>query len=229
MPIKPEIAIEAGELVLHAYDQYAAWKTNQHWQLDAAYDLVFELYAYPTPEFSALEIWGFIAVNCKTKDTFVVIRGTEPKSLADLLADAACSQVEHPHGRVHRGFDFITQQILSTVQLVIGDLFAYYTGHSAGAAVATQVSDAFTPDKARAITFASPMMANPQFARQYKIPSLRFTNVEDDEVPKVPESIPDLLEYEHVCPPTEFTRRGTPLEAHAMQTYLDGVKALVSL
>ncbi|MEI6542139.1 MAG: lipase family protein [Methylococcales bacterium] len=226
-PISLAIALEAAELVNQAYDQYQAWKDHKPWLISPDYDLIFEFYAKPFGTLSTKEPWGFIAVNKESRNTFVILRGTEPKSIGDLLTDAMCVQVDHPHGRVHYGFNEITNQLLETVKIIIGEGEAYFAGHSAGASVATLLADAFTADKAKAILFASPKTGNSTFKANYKIPTAGFVNAPWDEVPKSPESIPGLLDYEHVFNPITFDHPGDVLEAHALQTYLNAIKALI--
>jgi len=188
--------------------------------------------------------FGFIAKAADPANDFVVaIRGTD--SIWEWLQDARFNRVTCPcaagAGESEDGFTDVYESLttgtagsgprvvaaLKTLLGPLGNATLAITGHSLGAALATLLalevteSDAFaTPE---VITFASPLVGDPQFARTYdtEVPNTwRIANFVD-LVPKVP---PANWGYVHVNQLFQVNSFGKvkilPACCHHLTTYL---------
>ena len=140
---------------------------------------------------------GFIAANGKI--IVMAFRGTEPRHLQDILADARVHKVPGPLGEVHRGF-------LHAFELVRDDMFGaierwrdknqpqslWCTGHSLGAALAVVAVAHLLADGQTVnglYNFGQPRVGTEAFAaefdRRFSGRHFRFVN-NNDTVTRVP-------------------------------------------
>ena len=141
----------------------------------------------------------------------VAFRGTESRSILDLVTDARIPFVrwDSPGEQVHAGFKDALEEVwpgLMAVLTTLGDRPVWFTGHSLGGALATLAGDRFTRVQASAAfgelggiyTFGSPLVGDRPFVDGFNARcgdrSFRFVN-DQDAVTRVP---PPLLGYRHV-------------------------------
>ena len=188
--------------------------------------------------------FGFIAKSPDPANDFVVaIRGTD--SIWEWIQDARFDRVTCPcapaAGESDDGFTDVYESLVvaadgSGARVVdvlrgllnsVGNATLAITGHSLGAALATLLALEVTRSGAFAtpevITFASPLVGNPQFAGAYNaaVPNpWRIANLVDI-VPKLP---PPFWGYEHVNQLFSVNSLGKarldPVCAHHLTTYL---------
>ena len=132
-----------------------------------------------------------------TNKTVVAFRGTEPDKLQDWATDIQRSKINHPFGKVHRGFDAALAQVWGDIanRLLGKDVTSFYlTGHSLGGALATEAAAQVATGSANLnlakglYTFGSPRVGDRRFARTFDkmFPSAyRFVH-NNDIVARVP-------------------------------------------
>ncbi len=131
-------------------------------------------------------------------DLVISCRGTEPSALNDILADLEiikASWSSKPNtGFVHRGFkeevDKVYADILQSVLQNSANKNIWVTGHSLGAAMATQIAAKLIEDACKiqcVYTFGSPRAGDAEFANwcDKHLTHQRFVN-NNDIVPCVP-------------------------------------------
>lgn len=188
--------------------------------------------------------FGFIAKSPDPANDFVVaIRGTD--SIWEWIQDARFDRVTCPcapgAGESDDGFTDVYESlvvaadgsgprivdVLRGLLSTVGNATLAITGHSLGAALATLLALEVTKSGAFAtpevITFASPLVGDPQFASAYNtaVPNIwRIANVVDI-VPKLP---PASWGYQHVNQVFSVNSFGKakldPVCAHHLTTYL---------
>jgi triacylglycerol lipase len=238
--------------VTQAYDQYDHFLNHVPWSLQGAYDTLVLLSAKPEGLLARVEPFGFVARNQTTKNVFVTFRGT--RSLEDWLSDFTFPQVAHPWGAVEEGFAYLYAQCSADVKNAVKQAAGgstFVTGHSLGAGLAVLAAadlvQSRTVSKAPMYSFAGPRVGNPAFSDTFKAQisdAFRIVNTEDI-VTTLPLATPSLfgagvphtplglvlmtarsLDYEHVGIPVCFTtHKGSIPNNHAMQVYIDAVKA----
>src|SRR5438309_929038 len=133
-----QIAIEAADLVLQAYQQYVAFISEKPWALAGNYQVLAMLESRPTELSIGKEPFGFVVLNLVSGNVFVTFRGTQ--SFLDWIADFTVPQVAHPWGAVERGNDFIYSQCSDSVKGGVRrappGAAIFTTGHSLGGALA---------------------------------------------------------------------------------------------
>ena len=136
-----DIAIEAGQLVLTAYEQHQAVADGGAWNLDGRYQLRSAITLRSGVMSSQDEAMGFVAQRDST--VFVVFRGTQTNQ--DWLADFNFPQMSDPfigQGTIATGFfhwyDLCKDDARQGVQDAVDAtaLHVVVTGHSLGAALA---------------------------------------------------------------------------------------------
>ena len=247
------LALEAGALVVQAYEQFQKFKQGQAWNLQGRYDTLGLLSAKPEGLFAHVEPFGFVARSQDSGSLFVTFRGTE--SPADWLSDFTFPQVPHPWGHAEDGFSHLYDQCSAAVKTAVRGAGpapnVFVTGHSLGSGLATLatadlVNSGVAP-QASMYTFAAPRVGDLEFAANFNqrvAVRWRIVNTEDI-VTTVPIATPDLFEdshphsafgillmlarklnYEHVGFPVNFTtHNGSIAGNHAMQVYLDALQA----
>lgn len=136
--------------------------------------------------------------------TVLVFRGTADRTgwIEDLLADFVTSVNDAPEVKRHRGFFECWLAIDRQVKKAVGLRPVIITGHSLGAAIATQAAMEL-PGVVSLVTFGSPRVGNAAFAEAFASHHIMHTRyVRDlDPVPWVPGW---LAGYRHVCPATWY-------------------------
>ena len=242
------IALEAGALVVQAYDQFAKFTHGAAWSLDGDYDTLGLLSAKPEGLLSRQEPFGFVARNRTSGSVFVTFRGTQ--SIEDWLSNFSFPQVPHSWGRVEKGFKGLYDQCSVAVRHAVGQAGhaanVFVTGHSLGAALATLATadlvDSGSSPGASMYSFASPRVGDRSFASRFNgrvAARWRIVNSEDI-VTTVPLATPELLsspfphsplgmflmlahhlDYEHVGEVVTFTaHNGSIVANHQMPTYI---------
>jgi triacylglycerol lipase len=196
--------------------------------------------------------FGFIAKSPDPANDFVVaIRGTD--SIWEWMQDARFDRVACPcgpgAGESEDGFTDVYESlvvapdgsgprvvdVLRVTLSPLGNATLAITGHSLGAALATLLALEVTESGAFAtpevITFASPLVGDPQFARTYDTEapnSWRIANLMD-LVPKLP---PGFWGYDHVNQLFSLNSLGKvkmdPACCHHLATYLFLLSQLVA-
>lgn len=116
---------------------------------------------------------------------FLVFRGTEPTSIADIKADLKAKQIRcDTGGKIHQGFSEAFDCIKEEVQLYINnhcmDKPLLITGHSLGGALATVAVKKITHNKkAACYTFGSPRVGDEDWMLGIKSPVYRIVNSAD--------------------------------------------------
>lgn len=148
---------------------------------------------------------GYVAGNDEV--IIVAFRGTEPKEMEDLMADAKMKRVPGKGGgHVHRGFKAALEQVSADMAAAARQLCdrgqpIFVTGHSLGAALAGLAVGASATEKvpiAALYTYGMPRIGNSHFAEKfaanYGKRTFRVVN-NNDAVTRVP---PRSLGYKHV-------------------------------
>lgn len=141
---------------------------------------------------------GFIATSATAGLTVLAFRGTESNKPEDILADLfAISGPGQAGGQVHQGF----ARVYAPVREAIREELAKHggplaiTGHSLGAGLATLAAADHAARRPALVTFGSPRVGDPTFARALAgLPIRRFVDC-CDVVTRVP---PELFEQPHV-------------------------------
>jgi triacylglycerol lipase len=245
------IAREAAQLVVQAYDQFAAFKSKTAWSLQGNYNNLQTLHARPEGLFAELEPFGFVAQNKASGNQFLTFRGTD--SPEDWISNATINHTAHPWGPVEDGFSKLYAQcsadVIAAVKSAPGTPTIFVTGHSLGAALSTlATADVFIHGlSAQLYNFASPRTGSPDFAAQFnqKVAVAWRTVNTEDIVTTIPIATPTLasgkpshglfgiliglapkLNFEHVGSPVNFTTfNGSILGNHQMATYVAALSA----
>lgn len=126
------------------------------------------------------------------------------------MSDLRCTQINHKHGRTHRGFSIAYAAIRNQLRRILNDVPisvpVMFTGHSLGAAIATLAAADYaeTFRHTRLITFGSPRVGNRSFAEYVNqhVWTRRHVN-NNDIVPRCP-----YVGYWHVGKCSYFDRFG---------------------
>ncbi|HEY7336125.1 MAG TPA: lipase family protein [Bryobacteraceae bacterium] len=248
------IALEAADLVMRAYEQFAASKAAADWSLPDEYALLAQFSAQAgglLDELKPAEPFGFVAQNKTSGNVFVTFRGTE--SPEDWLSNITISQTDHPWGAVELGFSRLYRQcsteIVDAVRGATGAPRIFVAGHSLGGAIATLAAAdlAMRQVAVNLYSYASPRTGSPAFTERFnqQVPVAWRTVNTEDLVTTVPLSTPKLepgksahgllgvfiglapkLDFEHVGSAVSFTAfNGSIAANHQMQTYIDALTA----
>ena len=148
------------------------------------------------------DVEGTQAFSCrkhKSTEIFITFRGTEPKQITDILADAkAWRKPAREKGLVHFGFaqalDKVYDKIVHWIdEQKLDDATITCTGHSLGAALATIMASRL--DANELYTFGSPRVGNRDFVKEVKkdgVKHYRFVNNND-----VVTTIPFPIRFAH--------------------------------
>ena len=148
------------------------------------------------------DVDGTQAFSCrkhKSTEIFITFRGTEPKQITDILADAkAWRKPAREKGLVHFGFaqalDKVYDKIVHWIdEQKLDDATITCTGHSLGAALATIMASRL--DANELYTFGSPRVGNRDFVKEVKkdgVKHYRFVNNND-----VVTTIPFPIRFAH--------------------------------
>jgi len=246
-------ALEAGALVMQAYEQFEASKAGRQWSLQGDYTNLQSFSAKAGglfTEFDRPEPFGFVAQNNKSQNVFVTFRGTQTPD--DWLSNFAINQTAHPWGPVEEGFAKLYAQCSSAVLDAVqraGAPKVIATGHSLGGALSTLAAAdlAIKQVPVQLYNFASPRTGSPSFADTFNqriAIAWRTVNTED-LVTTVPISTPTLgsakpphgllgvligmarkLDFEHVGSAVSFTAfNGSIVANHQMPTYLTALES----
>jgi triacylglycerol lipase len=155
--------------------------------------------------FSAQGTQGYVAGNDEV--ILVAFRGTEPKELEDLLADAKMKRVPAKGGgHVHRGFKAALEAVATDMAAAVRELLdkgqpVFVTGHSLGAALAGLAVGASATERlpiAGLYTYGMPRVGNKHFAEKFEARygkrAFRVVN-NNDAVTRVP---PRSFGFKHV-------------------------------
>jgi triacylglycerol lipase len=232
------VAVELGNLVLAAYDQFRARAGRpSKWPLSAPYQLLAEFSATPPPPAHGVEKFGFVARRTDTGDVYVVFRGTQ--TIGDWLANVDFIQTgqQHGWGKTERGFAGVYS---GSAPVIIGALKnagsparVFVTGHSLGGSLATLCAadvraslDATTTLYA----FASPRTGDRAFAARFNTEcpdTWRIVNTEDivNTVPLAATAVAELnlTGLDHVARDIEKL----PLVGNSITRPLDRVRSLL--
>ena len=141
------------------------------------------------------DVDGTQAFSCrkhKSTEIFITFRGTEPKQITDILADAkAWRKPAREKGLVHFGFaqalDKVYDKIVHWIdEQKLDDATITCTGHALGAALATIMASRL--DANELYTFGSPRVGNRDFVKEMKkdgVKHYRFVN-NNDVVTRIP-------------------------------------------
>ena len=141
------------------------------------------------------DVDGTQAFSCrkhKSTEIFITFRGTEPKQITDILADAkAWRKPAREKGLVHFGFaqalDKVYDKIVHWIdEQKLDDATITCTGHSLGAALASIMASRL--DANELYTFGSPRVGNRDFVKEMKkdgVKHYRFVN-NNDVVTRIP-------------------------------------------
>ena len=231
---KKSRAIELGQLVVKAYDQYECYTSNATWTLAEGYSLVKEIILGSDgrsngtiPSFiegilgrkkDKSAPMGFIAR--KNGTLYVVFRGTQTPSEWISNMNAVLKPYEYGgSGNVHDGFVEIYKSIRESIMETIGKQGnrrnIYIAGHSLGAAIATLCVKDIGNDDRNTIKgvylYGSPRVGDAEYARDYdrnyKGITYRIVNT-SDIVTSVPPPVPVLGSiggyFSHVETPVDF-------------------------
>jgi len=173
---KQGVAVELGNLVLAAYDQFKApARRPSKWPLSGPYQLVAEFSAPPPTH--GLEKFGFVARRTDTGDVYVVFRGTQ--TIGDWLANLDFVQTgqQHGWGKTERGFSGVyggsAPAIIGALKSAGHPAHVFVTGHSLGGSLATLCTADVRASLNATTTlyaFASPRAGDPAFAARFNIP-----------------------------------------------------------
>lgn len=227
-------AVELGQLVVKAYDQYECYKSDTAWNLGEGYTLVREILLGndgrsndALPDFIEGLLGhrkerkapiGFVAR--KRDAVYVVFRGTQTPSEWISNMNAVLKPYEYGGaGNVHGGFAELYGSIRETVMEAIDSQGKrrkiYIAGHSLGAAIATLGVRDIGKDGRNAIKgvylYGSPRVGDAEYAKEYdrgyRGVTYRIVN-SSDLVTSVPPPIPVLGSlggyFSHVETPVDF-------------------------
>lgn len=179
---------------------------------------------------------------------FVAFRGTQSDKLQDLLTDGNIKLVDHPFGKVHKGFNDSFRSIWTEVKDQIrayqtAGQSVWFTGHSLGGALATLATAEMMVDDRPVhgmYTFGQPRVGNPDFADRFNMriggSAFRYVNNNDIVTRVPPRQVPALkLEYRHVGAMKYFDSEGVLHEDRArwfrfldtLQATFDDFKAML--
>lgn len=157
---------------------------------------------------------AFLVANDQT--IVIAFRGTEIKSVADLMTNGDCSRTRACGGRVHEGFWKSSQEIWGDLETAIQRLrhreqTLWLTGHSLGGALATLAGAQFQHcghDVTGIYSFGCPRIGDRQFALQYnrRLYDYTFRLVNHRDI--VPHLPPTELGYTHVGQLIYFDQTG---------------------
>ena len=148
------------------------------------------------------DVDGTQAFSCrkhKSTEIFITFRGTEPKQITDILADAkAWRKPAREKGLVHFGFAQALDKVYDNIvhwidEQKLDDATITCTGHSLGAALATIMASRL--DANELYTFGSPRVGNRDFVKEMKkdgVKHYRFVNNND-----VVTTIPFPIRFRH--------------------------------
>lgn len=141
---------------------------------------------------------GFVATSATDGLTILAFRGTESNKPEDLLADLLGVAVPWDMGgRVHEGFARAYARVREAIREELakhgGTLLI--TGHSLGAALATLAAADHAAREPSLVTFGSPRVGDPNFARGLEGLAIRRFVGCCDVVTRIP---PELFERPHV-------------------------------
>jgi triacylglycerol lipase len=187
---KQGVAVELGNLVVAAYDQFRARGGRPpKWPLAAPYQLLAEFSAPPPPPAHGLEKFGFVARRTDTGDVYVVFRGTQ--TIGDWLANVDFVQIgqQHGWGMTEKGFTGVysgaAPAIIDALKKAGSPARVFVTGHSLGGSLAT-LCTADVRASLNVITtlyaFASPRTGDRAFAARFNTEcpdTWRIVNTED--------------------------------------------------
>ncbi len=240
-------AVELGELVARAYEQFDAFEGGKPWALEGGYELAGVIScSSQAGAFSWLrpgaktrtEPIGFAAR--RGRDSFVIFRGT--RTAREWTKNLSFNLKEYPvpgYGEVHVGFldvyASLRESLLAAVSALRGSSRVFIAGHSLGGALATLAGpDILSLPRARIeaiYTFASPRAGNGEFARSFDRDfaerCFRIVNG-SDIVTAVPLPVPIGAGgwFAHAGTPVEFTAQLESVEKnHDLETYLDRLRA----
>ena len=133
---------------------------------------------------------AFLALREKDKMLVLAFRGTEQKSLRDIISDLDARYYKDENGvKIHNGFLKGFQRIEKEIRQSISnytDFALYVSGHSLGGALALIATRALNSDNlAACYTFGSPKVGNSDFGDSIKPPIYRVVN-DLDPVPFLP-------------------------------------------
>jgi triacylglycerol lipase len=192
-----QLAMELGNLVVHAYNQFESFEDEKEWVLPEPYELLHDfkyemksdsligskINSYDTSirkflklkeKASVLVPIGFIAKREKT--VFVIFRGTKtPKEWVDNLNISFKEYVIPSFGNIHEGFLQVYKTIQNTLYQCINDInpkdALYISGHSLGAALATLAAPDIEINVKKRIsalyTFGSPRVGDDSFVKSF--------------------------------------------------------------
>jgi triacylglycerol lipase len=191
------LAIELGELIQQAYDQFEAFENEEDWKLNGNYSLTTVLSYIWSPERliekgihnydltikkisrnkrneSAETPIGFVAE--RQGRMYLILRGTQTaKEWIRNFSISLRPYLIADHGMVHEGFmqmyDEIRGAIIETLSSTSNHMKLYVGGHSLGAALATLALpdiESKTRCRVRALyTFGSPRVGDVTFVRAF--------------------------------------------------------------
>jgi hypothetical protein len=170
-----------------------------------------------------LDIWGY--TTTRAGQSYIVFRGTQITSGIDFAQEWAEDALSLPlalfgNGHVHLGFYSAYQCLRGAIPNMPAPRII--TGHSLGAALATLCWADLGGDL---MTFASPRVGDPDFAKRlWDGGTVRVFNV-PDAVPAVPTDPP----FRHGGTPAQLNGPGGPLDltlAHSLNSYATALEAL---
>jgi triacylglycerol lipase len=206
------VAVELGNLVAAAYDQFTAPAGRpSKWPLSAPYQLLVEFSA--TPSGHGLERFGFVARRADTGDLYVAFRGTQ--TIGDWLANVDFAQTgqQHGWGKTERGFSGVysgaAPAIINTLRNAGSHAHVYVAGHSLGGSLATLCAAdvrASLNSTTTLYAFASPRAGDPAFVARFNTEcpdTWRVVNTEDivNTMPLAATAVAELnlTELDHVA------------------------------
>lgn len=190
-------------------------------------------------------VGGTQAFVCALHDDAVIsFRGTQPRELQDLLADANIAWRGFPNGdmpparrlgMVHAGFSAALECVYDEVEkhalkLHEGGAIIWITGHSLGGALATLMfarlvtAHAKLASQVRLVTFASPRVGDGEFLKAFeKVPLkdlVHHITLERDPVPLVP---PFSMGYRQLGAITTLSIGGIESTGESWRAILDTI------
>jgi triacylglycerol lipase len=191
-----KLAIELGELVIQAYEQFDKFENGEEWRLSKPYELI-DVFQYAVKSDTILGIkipnyakirsffkqtdkeivlvpMGFIAK--KEHTVFIVFRGT--KTPKEWISNLTINMVEYfipSYGNVHEGFLEVYNSIKETIEKNKDSMTAkskvFVAGHSLGAALATLSLPDIEINHGKKLnalyTFGSPRVGDDSFVKKF--------------------------------------------------------------